>query len=154
MIPCLFDKGFTLIELLVTMAITLIFAFLAYSTFSDLLQKKTLDHNTHRFFHALQFARTEAIKHNQIVTLCPSKDLLHCENTWQENNMIIFKENPFTLLRVETHFPFDIHQTGKEKQIQFTGEGRSLTRSTLTLQIAENQVKRIVVYDSGRARVK
>lgn len=63
------QRGFTLIELMVTVAIMAILAAIAYPSFTDLIERNRLKGATEGLFADLQFAKAEAIKRNQDVTL-------------------------------------------------------------------------------------
>lgn len=63
------DKGFTLIELLVTLAIAGIVLGLAAPSFSTSIRNSRLTSNINTLVATLNFARSEAIKRNQSVTV-------------------------------------------------------------------------------------
>lgn len=103
---------------------------LSSADFSPFLQKHTASTTTSRLFHHLAFARSEAIKRNKIVTISP-----------KENGYMISSGQDILLQEETTPLTFNA--------IHYTPEGRSLTRTTI--KIAQNQ--KIVIYDSGRARI-
>ena len=65
-------KGFTLIELLVTIAIAAIVATIGIPSFSQSIRNSRLTTNINELVTSLNFARSEAIKRNQPVTVLKS----------------------------------------------------------------------------------
>jgi type IV fimbrial biogenesis protein FimT len=64
--------GFTLIELLVVMVVLAILLSLGTPMMQRQVQSNLLHAETSRFFSAINLARSEAIKRNQPVSICPS----------------------------------------------------------------------------------
>lgn len=73
--------GFTLLELMVVLAIAAILMAVAVPSFALLIQKNRLATQTNAFIADLQFARAEAIKQGQTVTICASSDGSACLGT-------------------------------------------------------------------------
>ena len=66
------NSGFTLIEIMVTIAIVGIFASIALPSFSRLIESNRINTATNELVSNLLFARSEALKRSNTVTLCPS----------------------------------------------------------------------------------
>lgn len=62
-------RGFTLTELLVTLSIVATLLALAVPSFKDLIDRSRLSSAADMLYADLQFARSEAIRHNQTVTV-------------------------------------------------------------------------------------
>lgn len=78
-------QGLTLVELMVTLAIVAVLAVIATPSYVGLTQKIRLQTTANSFVNDLQFARSEAIKRGQFVSLCPSSSGTAC-NTTNTNN--------------------------------------------------------------------
>jgi Tfp pilus assembly protein FimT len=79
------SAGLTLIELMVTLAVLIILAATMVPAYSTLVQRNALTAAVNELSAQMQFARSESLKRNAAVTLCPSDDGAVCNNTtaWQ-----------------------------------------------------------------------
>lgn len=66
------NRGFTLIELLITMAVMAVLAMIAMPGFTSLITSNRAQTQTAAFVGALNYARAEAVKRGQVVTLTAS----------------------------------------------------------------------------------
>ena len=84
--------GFTLIELMVTIAIAGILLSLAVPSMTTVIKNNRLQSAVSSFAVDLQFARSEAIKRGQNVTVCPSSDGNSClgTDTWHKGWMVFY----------------------------------------------------------------
>lgn len=83
--------GLTLIELLVVLAVMGVLAAFAVPTFVTMIQNNRVANEVNGFVGDLQFARSEAIKEGQPVTICTSTDGATClgSTNWQ-SGWIVF----------------------------------------------------------------
>ena len=72
-------NGFTLLELLFVAAIVALLATLALPALGDMAARARLRTEINALHHALHRARSESIKRNQYVALCPSADGSQCD---------------------------------------------------------------------------
>lgn len=89
------SRGFTLIELMVTLAVAAILLTIGVPSFRDLMIKSRLSGQVQEFYGALGYARSEAIKRGNYVSICKSADGSSCgDNTvsWS-NGWIVFANN-------------------------------------------------------------
>jgi type IV fimbrial biogenesis protein FimT len=78
-------RGFTLVELLVTIVIAGVLSLVAAPAMTRMLGSNRVQTENASLVSDLQFARAEAIKQGQPVTVCASADGTNClgANTWQ-----------------------------------------------------------------------
>jgi type IV fimbrial biogenesis protein FimT len=74
------QRGFTLIELLTTVAILAILAVVATPSFDGMIKNTRRRQSIDNFWHAIFLARSEAIKRNNVVSLCKSNNGTQCNN--------------------------------------------------------------------------
>lgn len=72
-------SGFSLLELVVVMAILAIVAVMAMPALSSVVNSNRLAAQSNDLVASLQLARSEAVRRNARVTLCPSADGLTCD---------------------------------------------------------------------------
>jgi type IV fimbrial biogenesis protein FimT len=87
------SRGFTLIELLITIALAGILTALAAPSMTSMVRGNRIQTEASSLIGDLQYARTEAIKRGQPVSVCPSSNGTAClaANTWQ-SGWIIFND--------------------------------------------------------------
>lgn len=152
--------GFTLIELLLTIVIIMTLCTLSASPLKALFTKYHQCTDAQRLFHTLQFARAEAIKRQQNIAICPSQDLKQCDEGWSDGYIVFIRKTPKetlsaeAILRVQKKSNTTQIHTPSLDRIEYTPEGRCLSRGSLYV-VAQGQAKqRIVLYDSGRVRME
>lgn len=84
------DLGFSLVELLFTIAIVSILLTLAFPVYRYLIAELRLFILSERISAAINYARSEAIRRQDIVTLCKSKDGRTCSGRWNDGWIIFF----------------------------------------------------------------
>ncbi len=150
-------KGFTLFELLMVLTITCVIVLFSQSGMFSLVSKQRTQSITAQLLSSLAFAKTEAIKRNQMVGICGSVDTKNCSSDWSFG-YIIFTFNKITheidsVIRYYANDPSLKINSHHQPMITFGADGHCKTRATLTLS-HQQEVKQIVIYDSGRARVE
>jgi len=72
------NHGFTLIELMVTLSVASILLSVAVPSYRSFVQDTLLITQSNNFYSALTLAKSEAIKRNTLVRLCPSTTGTSC----------------------------------------------------------------------------
>ncbi|MBD8698051.1 GspH/FimT family pseudopilin [Stenotrophomonas sp. CFBP 13718] len=84
-IPNRFTTGFTLLELMVALAVLAILVSLSMPSFSALIAQTRIASATNDLLSDMEFARHEAIRRNDSVVLCGSRDRSGCASDgWQQ----------------------------------------------------------------------
>ena len=90
--PVFRNKGFTLIELMITLAIAAILLVVGIPSFRDLMIRSRLSGQVQEFYGVINFARSEAIKRGNFVSICKSADGSQCGGNWSDG-WIVFVNN-------------------------------------------------------------
>jgi type IV fimbrial biogenesis protein FimT len=88
-------RGFTLVELLACLAVLLVLAAWSMPTFGVLARDSARTREVNQFVQAVYLARSEAIKRNGVVSLCPSTDLSSCSpgTAWQSGWVVFVNDD-------------------------------------------------------------
>jgi len=107
-------EGFSLIELMMTISVAVILMMIAVPSFQYVTNANRVSSEVNGLLGDLQFARAEAIKEGENVTVCASTDQLTCasSNDWQTGWIVFADSNPpayvvppgTTPLRIQTKF--------------------------------------------------
>jgi type IV fimbrial biogenesis protein FimT len=98
-------SGFTLVEIMISVALVAIILTIGIPSFRFVTNSNRIAAEINGLLGDMQFARSEAIKEGQLVTVCVSTDQATCANTnnWQ-SGWIVFSAGTNILLRVQTPF--------------------------------------------------
>lgn len=142
------SQGLTLLELLFVLLICSILMLVCQMDLKEKITATSTHSDAQRFFQALNFARSAAIKGNQLITICPTKNQIDCDEDWSKGYMVFSDHEKLRVIQnhSQTHI-----QSKNTPLIQFSGDGRCLNRATFYIETA--QQFKVVIYDSGRIRI-
>ncbi|MBD3635063.1 MAG: GspH/FimT family pseudopilin [Methylophaga sp.] len=86
-------NGFTVIELMIVLSVLAIISATALPSFRSLLIEIEVDGQINKLVSTLQLARSEAVKHNQVVTICKSLDGQNCGGNWSDGWLMFVDNN-------------------------------------------------------------
>lgn len=161
------NQGFTLLELIISMAMIAIVGSMAAPSFDQLITKNRQSSALNGFVGALFYARSEAIKTGQTVTVCASVDGNSCSNNaeWNQGWLMFVDANRNTSLdAAETAFKVGgalsdnvtlVGDTEVSDFIRFYGDGTTLDTGTFTFcdNRGSDHAKSIIMSETGRAKV-
>ncbi len=82
------NRGFTLIELIVTMVVAGILFAMAVPSFVSIINNDNATTQANDLIGMLTYARSEAVKQDAQVTVCPSTDGASCASSWTQAMLI------------------------------------------------------------------
>lgn len=117
------SKGYNLLELLVVIVLLIMTTLMISAQWVEWLNITATAIQVNQLIAAINFARSEAIKHNVSVSLCPSTDGISCQGNWHEGYLVFIDKgqqshvpNPASLLRV-------YRRTAQQGRIIWHGKG-------------------------------
>ncbi|HEU4777923.1 MAG TPA: GspH/FimT family protein [Telluria sp.] len=139
-------RGFTLVELMVTIAIAAVLAAVAVPSFVDASLGWRLSTYANSVVSTTHIARSEAIKRNFKVTLCPSSNGSTClDSGWEQGYMVYCMSDdavtckdggatPLVLQR-QAGMPagWKMTEANGVSRVEFTPTGTGATAATFTL---------------------
>ncbi len=157
--------GFTLIELMVTIAVAAIVLTLGVPSFERLIERNQLTANINELVASLNYARSEAVRRNQRISICHSSDGNSCSGSKFEEGWIIFadldqdgdRDDPAdTILRVHSALPQSISLgENLSGDLSFRPNGRTNKQGRFVLCKYNDLTKAraIFVVTNGRVRL-
>ncbi len=160
------ELGYSLIDLLFTLLLSAILLSLAFPTYRHLSIEIRLLSLTERLLSAINYARSEAIKRQDIITLCKSKDGKTCIGKWHDGWIILFgkvRKNSVenNVLRVysalnENEF-LDWHGAGGRDYVQLNPDGSAYGHNgsfVVCVKVGSKKTMWLIrVNPTGRVRV-
>ena len=126
------QRGVTLVELMVTLAVLGVLATLSAPSFRQTIHNYRLDNYGNSLVAASRVARSEAIKRNASVRLCPSADGLTCTTDGQwERGWIILQGTTQLLKHGPLASDYQFRGATTVANIDFDASGFGATAATL-----------------------
>jgi type IV fimbrial biogenesis protein FimT len=158
--------GFTLPELMFSMAIVAGLVGWGVPTFHALERNAALTGEVNLFLQAVYLARSEAIKRNGVVSLCPSQDGARCAasgTAWDRGWIVVVnndRDSPATrdpgedLLHSYPHWPGG-SVVANRSTLSFRAFGQSGVTATFTFcdDRGGRSARAVIISQSGRPRV-
>jgi type IV fimbrial biogenesis protein FimT len=131
-------SGFTLMELLVTLTIVALLFAIGVPTFRNASLGSRLAAAANDLLASVQLARSEAIKRNVDVTLCPSTDGAACDvgADWDQGWIVVDEgPDPDELIQVQEALDdgYRMTQAGGSAELAFRPIGIGATAATITV---------------------
>ena len=158
-------RGFTMVELLTCLAVIVVLTAWGAPSFGTLLRDSRRTREVNQFLQAVYLARSEAIKRNGVVSLCPSLDGSGCApaTAWQ-SGWLVFVNNDRDapairdageeLLRV--YPPWDSgHILSNRTTLSFRPYGQMGVTATVTFcdDRGSAAARAVIISQTGRPRV-
>ena len=160
-------SGFTLMEMLITVALISIVMAIAIPSMTTFNQNDRLTTNINTLIGHLAYARSEAVKRSQQVSICVSNDGATCTggNNWEDGWMIYIDadgSNTFDaaeeVLRAQQTLTSNQTLTPTTFASQVTYDYRGFATSTGSFQLCDNRTgphgKTISISNTGRVRLQ
>lgn len=112
--------GFTLVEMIVTLAIAAAVVAVAVPAMSSWMGEQAAAGNADELAAALRFARSEAIKRSQAVTVCASTDGQECGESWAAGWVVL---SAGEVLRVQGALAGMSLVDADDTEVNFTSNG-------------------------------
>lgn len=158
------DRGFTLIEVMVVVALVAILATLAAPSWNQIQARAAIRSLVNDYSMSLLLARSEAVRLNSPVTICPSNNGINCTNSDLDDGWIVAigvatDAAPRVL---QDNAARDNVRTGFASQVRtitFLPNGQPSGLPLQTVRVCpvtngmESLARNIVVNQTGRSRV-
>jgi type IV fimbrial biogenesis protein FimT len=160
------QAGFSLTELLITLALLGVVTGFTVPTFRTLQLDAVRTRQVNQFVQGIHLARSEAMKRNAVVSLCPSRDASSCASgsTGWEAGWIAFvnvdgdspavRDSGEPLLQAYAPWTGGSHR-GNRATLSFRAFGQSGVTATYVLCDARgsNAARAVIISQAGRPRV-
>lgn len=120
------QHGFTLVELMITVAVFAVLLAIMVPSYSDMTLGSKLRSQANDLVAGAVLARSEAIKRNQLVTLCASSTGTSCVGSWAAGWIVITAGNVVLHKHAAAASGFQIN-AGTVTRLAFTPTGVGVT---------------------------
>ncbi len=148
------QHGFTLVELMITLVIAAIMVSIAIPSFNGMINRNQTMSTANDLLADIQLARSEAIKQDKLITLCPSSDASTCSGSWTDG-WIVYRPEDNVVLAVRTKTSNNIVVTGAgaiAAGVSYYGTGRGDKNGSFSVKQGDIEYN-VDINLSGRPRV-
>ncbi len=164
-----YPAGYTLVELVSTIAISSILLAIAVPSFQWLNARTRISTSINLFLSHIYQARSEAVKREQLVVLCPSSDGQSCNAGYMQwaNGYMVFVDNDRNRVRNEkeqllayfqgTAGQIKIHSSSSSRStLAYSPTGRALNSNTtlrFCIEDHDRTNRALIIASTGRPRL-
>jgi len=160
------NSGFTLLELMIVLAVVSILVMIAIPSMTTFTQNDRLTTNINTLVGHLAYARSEAVKTSQQVSICSSNDAATCSGGWDDGWIVYIDadaDNSFTagevVIRAQQALGGNNTLTATVgSQITYDNRGFVNAASVGSLQLCDGRTgphgKTIRITATGRVRLE
>ena len=132
-------QGFTLLELLITLTIFMILIGIAIPSYRIISERNQANAEIIQLYRTIQLARSEAIKHNEIMCLCGSSNQKSCDGDWSAGYILFVDKDANGVVGASEMIVQSIHRIAKGGQLSWKGFPNRNYLQFLPLGITNNQ---------------
>lgn len=161
------DAGFTMVELMIVISVLGILMSLSVPSFDRMLKRQKASGEANNLVSLIYLSRSEAIKSNQVVTLCRSSNGLECGDDWKDgwlmfvdNNRNGAKDIDEKIIRsghAGNGYQISFRASSSNRYLRFTPLGITLSQNgTFKLCPADNDsryARAVIISKTARARL-
>lgn len=133
------EVGFTLVEFMIVVSLFGILMSLSVPSFNEMLMRQKAKGEENKLVSLIYLARSEAIKSNQVVSLCRSSNGLECGDDWSDG-WLMFVDNNHNGSKDVDEKILRSGQAGNGYQVSFRafGSNRYLRFTPLGITLSQN----------------
>lgn len=159
------QQGYGLAEILITLLLCSILLLLSVGSFSESLRRNQHESSLHQLLTELRLARSLAVNHKVVVTVCGSNDNIRCSKQWSKSLLIFSdtnrdqalqpQETLYHLSEYQRQTPWVINASAHARRIRFKPNGTAMEFGSIIdcQSIHQANSKVLVLTRSGRTRL-
>ncbi len=141
--------GFTLVELMITIAVIGVIAFLGVPSLTSLLENNRVTTQTNQLVSSIHLARSEAVKRNGAVKLCPLGEGAICGQDWRKGWMVVAGSEVLQVVDVADQL---MSISSAPSQLVFDGEGMVKKSEAEDAAAPSEKERRIIIQKASFRR--